>query len=856
MPPYVDDHALEAFVARVCKTNDEASTIGTAVWVAHTWALTCAHVVEGLDQVWLLPGDGGTPELADVRARSQKRDPAAPSQFWPYPDLALLQTAGTNHPVAPLHVRKPGRLAHELHAWGYGLREDNVTPTGSPVQPTLAGHDGEGWLNLSSGFVDKGLSGAPLVDPQGRRIAGLVTMKRAAPGPSGGWAVPADALTELGAMGSAVAALNLQQAWCHREAWARVLPIDESEASRALELLDRFDPETLPAEWLLLPEAAAVDYQDLGDGLLDDLTKWCRAQDGFAVRIVERVGGAGKTRLGIELCRRMHDSGWIAGFLKADATAVTETRLPRLAVIDYAKERDTNVLADQLDTLRLASDPLWPVRVLLIGRPRPTGTLAGRLKALGLKAHGVTRAVTAAQVLATLAPDAAGALYRAARERFGQHPEAQHPADGEPDWPQLGLTALDVLAVAHVDVFGGEPGPVETALERLAEHEQRRWADSFPSLTLQQLRYAVAMLTLAGARTVEEEERIAEQVASVGVTPSAWPDLRTWLATLTPGEGLFPLRPDRLGELIISAVLHDVEVDATPAVTALLGEGSPRQVERVLEVLLRMWKPHDERHHDVTATAFTAALPSLRPRLEGDGMPEGVYALLGRVATLVVESGKVPANSETAWAHALVAAGRVALSRGLPEAAEMLGRLTLALTDPSMGRRPAQLHAGGLTLLGDLARDSGDPTTADTWYRKALTIYEDLANRYGDHNPQTRRDPAVIYERLGNLARDSGDPTTAGTWYRKSLTIREDLANRYGDHNPQTRRDPAIIYERLGDLARDSGDPTTAGTWYRKALTIYEDLANRYGDHNPQTRRDLALIRFRIESLPQDSDET
>lgn len=129
----IDDTQLRRFVVRV-QTADGEIPLGTGVLVAPGWALTCAHVVEGLEEVRLVPDRGagiddagGAAENAPpahvpavVRARSAPRDPAGRTAFWPFPDLAVLELSGwAGHVCAPLVTAEPVRTS-QPHAWGFG----------------------------------------------------------------------------------------------------------------------------------------------------------------------------------------------------------------------------------------------------------------------------------------------------------------------------------------------------------------------------------------------------------------------------------------------------------------------------------------------------------------------------------------------------------------------------------------------------------------------------------------------------------------------------------------------------------------------------------------------------------------
>ena len=130
--------------------------------------------------------------------------------------------------------------------------------------------------------------------------------------------------------------------------------------------------------------------------------------------------------------------------------------------------------------------------------------------------------------------------------------------------------------------------------------------------------------------------------------------------------------------------------------------------------------------------------------------------------------------------------------------------------------------------LGMTAQDRGRLDEADDWYRKSLTIKEELGDRpgmagtyhqLGIHRPGPRaagrgrglvpQSPspspknsatgpgmAITYHQLGITAQDRGRLEEAEDWYRKSLTIKEELGDRPG---------MALTYAQLGLLAEDSG---------------------------------------------------
>ncbi len=101
-----------------------------------------------------------------------------------------------------------------------------------------------------------------------------------------------------------------------------------------------------PSEWnpasLLNARYEAVDFYDpLRDAELEALRAWCQEESPTRVRLILGPGGAGKTRLLIEWCKRLQGAGWHAGFLKdeVDETAFRDllaSPFATCAVVDYA----------------------------------------------------------------------------------------------------------------------------------------------------------------------------------------------------------------------------------------------------------------------------------------------------------------------------------------------------------------------------------------------------------------------------------------------------------------------------------------------------------------------------------------
>ena len=177
---------------------------------------------------------------------------------------------------------------------------------------------------------------------------------------------------------------------------------------------------------------------------------------------------------------------------------------------------------------------------------------------------------------------------------------------------------------------------------------------------------------------------------------------------------------------------------------------------------------------------------------------------------------------ETDWTRTSIAAiyhqlGITAGDRRRLDESEDWYRKSLTIEE-ELGNRPGM--AISYHQLGITAYLRGRLDEAEDWYRKALTIEEELSDR-----PRI----SVIYHQLGMTAQERGRLDEAEDWYRKSLTIKKELGNRPG---------MASTYHQLGIAAHVRGRLDEAEDWYRKSLTIKEELWRppRHGEHLPPAR--------------------
>jgi tetratricopeptide (TPR) repeat protein len=168
---------------------------------------------------------------------------------------------------------------------------------------------------------------------------------------------------------------------------------------------------------------------------------------------------------------------------------------------------------------------------------------------------------------------------------------------------------------------------------------------------------------------------------------------------------------------------------------------------------------------------------------------------------------------ETEWRRKSIAVayhqlGVTAQDRGRLDEAEDWYRKSLTLSE-ELSDRPTMART--YHQLGVTAYLRGRLDEAEDWHRKSLTLSEELSDR-----PTM----AGAYHQLGMTAEDRGRLDEAEDWYRKSLIIKEELGNR-----PSM----ASSYHQLGMTAQNRGRLDEAEDWYHKALTINEELGDRPG---------------------------
>ncbi len=130
----------------------------------------------------------------------------------------------------------------------------------------------------------------------------------------------------------------------------------------------------MPDSMMIRPESRVVRFHRLREPLRDEIVGWA-IDPNQPIKLRRQVGegGAGKTRLMIEVCEKLEGShGWRAGFLARyrqidrGFLALLRERKPRLVVLDYAESRTEEIITLTKTALHVSDRPL--VRLVLLAR--------------------------------------------------------------------------------------------------------------------------------------------------------------------------------------------------------------------------------------------------------------------------------------------------------------------------------------------------------------------------------------------------------------------------------------------------------------------------------------------------------
>lgn len=589
-------------------------------------------------------------------------------------------------------------------------------------------------------------------------------------------------------------------------------------------------PEGMSIVRLLSARSTPVPFLDRAEALTR-LEKWARSEERFAIHVLGGDGGSGKTRLGVELCRRLttqntHGRGaevWQAGFLQniehSDNTSSSDDASSLLLVVDYAEARPETVTEVINIALRAAVDPARQrVRIVfLVRRPSPlSSTRQGSnewidvLRPQDSKNEGINLIIDESSTIVLndekLSARERKELFEAAYSSFTEPPGSLPSSDvleqlNDPLYSQPLLVTVDAFLNAHPLPNSQNSCSPDELFEEVLRHEEHYWAEHWPSslaintdrdqqsiaattsadtqgnLNRKLARQAVATATLTD---IQDEEDAINLLNLLPANPGKnTKDLARWLRNCYPphmntnGQPALwcdHLEPDRIGEHLVASAADDL----APLLRELL---SP---SRVGQSPLRTWTvlertstdPHLNEHvgrilNDVLVEV-TQAVHAQTVNTENPDLAAAFAKLFSAVRSHIEPDEAHEAEQSLSNASYLT----IFLEHELAQRAAEITRPTDG--SPEIDR--ATYASRRLSLSRYLAA-SGRRDEALQAAQEATTLYRTLAQ----HNPATHTPKlAMSLNNLANRLDDNGQQREALKTAQEAVTIRRNLA----EHNP------------------------------------------------------------------------
>ena len=631
---------------------------------------------------------------------------------------------------------------------------------------------------------------------------------------------------------------------------------------------------------LLSAKSTPVPFLDRAEALTR-LETWAWSEDPFAIYVLGGDGGSGKTRLGVELCRRIttpdtHHRGaevWKAGFLQnikqSDNASSSDDASSLLLVIDYAEGRPDTVKEVINIALRAAEEPeRRRVRIVfLVRRPAPLSATRqssnkwlDALRPQESQNEGLNRLLDEASTIVLNNEELSGKerddLFEAAYKSFTEPPGSPSSNDitahlDNPMYSQPLLVTVDAFLNARPlpnSRNGCSPGEL---FEEVLRHEERYWAEHWPSsLTVNtdrdQQRRAAA--TPADAQD-EKQKSLNRELARQAVAAATLTDIQDeedaisllQLLPTNPGENIKDLAkwlrdcypPHMNGNGHSASWCEHLEPDR-------IGEHLVVSEANNLAPLLRELLSPSRVGTSSLRTWTVLERSSVAPRLKenvGQILNDVLVEVTQAVQAQVVDSqspdlatgfaklfSAVRSHVEPDKAHK----AEQALSKGGYLTAFLECELAQRAADISRPTEDASetdraTYASRRLSLSRCLAASGRRDEALKTAQEATNLYRTLA----EHNPAAYNPD--LAESLNNLASSQAK----NGQQREALKTAQEATNLYrtlADHNPAAYNpDLAMSLNNLASYLGSNGQQREALKTAQEATNLYRTLAK----HNP-----------------------
>jgi len=336
--------------------------------------------------------------------------------------------------------------------------------------------------------------------------------------------------------------------------------------------LRQWQPNLDPPGALLRAQFGVVPFHGR-EKELQDLHNWCHSAARVAIRLYTAAGGAGKTRLALELALQLRNGGWWTGFVTAEGLRYPERMMPALArpggkvllVVDYAEVQNPFLIFLLRELYQIDRGP---IRLLLLARAAldwwkqlksEPGGVGGLLSGPATSRHALAPFIDS--------PQARADSYRVAAQAFAAQLQAAVPTAVPDDLDAHYYQKPLLLHMrALIDLEGENTvRSGEGILDRILHRERRYWetraADhGLPAEISPGIGRAMAAITMGGGINSEAEAvKMLRSMRFFADQPAA---VLTAVARLLheayPGERwIEPVQPDLLGEHLVQRELED-----------------------------------------------------------------------------------------------------------------------------------------------------------------------------------------------------------------------------------------------------------------------------------------------------------
>lgn len=299
---------------------------------------------------------------------------------------------------------------------------------------------------------------------------------------------------------------------------------------------------------------------------------WCDGPKSIGVQVITGPGGIGKTRYMIEMCHRLRQHGWDAGFLDSRISSglpgcwssILSTPKPLLVVVDYAETRRDQVveLVSQLLTVARGEK----ARIVLLARAADDwwDELRRQSRGVGDLLSGPASQSIRLLPLTVEVGDRGTSFSMAANhfaKKLDSSADREMPDDlGEQHYEQTLILHMTALAAVEGVAVKGDQGILDYILRR----EQRFWAEhlerrDLPDYLEAAIGQFMAAITLAGGAVDESFAMdLAARVPLLTDQPAAiQKSAAELLHDIYPGDRwIEPVLPDLLGEHLCQVELE------------------------------------------------------------------------------------------------------------------------------------------------------------------------------------------------------------------------------------------------------------------------------------------------------------